>query len=185
MNNLDELLRIYNRNYAGPEDWNLSDYRNHVKSIEQLVVDADLGIGPRVNRDKHQFRIPKKVLEEMAKNISDPTIIEEIKKCKCFDDIFTVIYELRIPNFGPLAVYDTALRIGAIFGYYPKVIYLHQGALEGAINLIGKEKIETYAAHFLENLDYPYISSDILPNPVSDMEPYHIENFLCINKDKF
>lgn len=182
MKNLRELVEIYNRNHAKNEDWKLSDFKKGSKPLGELIEDAVWGKEPRLNRDKHQFRVPKKTLEEMARLLRDPAIIEEIKRCKSFDDIFVVVYESKIKNFGPLAVYDTTLRLGAIFGYYPRVVYLHQGAYEGAVNLLGKEVVEIKSKYFCGNRAYPYITVEILPDPLNKMEPYHIENFLCIYK---
>ena len=37
-----------------------------------------------------------------------------------------------IPKIGELAVYDTALRIGARFGLEPEKVYVHAGTRDGA-----------------------------------------------------
>jgi len=184
MNKITELVEIYNRNHARNEDWKLSDFKNRTKPFEEMIEDAVWGREPRLNRDRHQFRVPKKSLEGMVDILKNPKIIEEIKRCKTFDEIFTVVYESRINNFGPLAVYDTSLRLGAYFGHYPTVVYLHQGALEGAIQLLGKDLIEKASKYFCGDSEYPYIFADILPEPLNKLQPYHIENFLCINKNK-
>lgn len=185
MKTLGELVKIYYRNHAKEEDYKVSEFKNKSKSFDELIKDAVYGIDPYLKRDRHQSRIPKKTLEEMVVKLKDTAIMQEITKTKSFDDIFAIIYESKINNFGPLAVYDTSLRLGAIFGYYPTVVYLHQGALTGANALIGKNKVEESSKYFCGDINFPYISPDILPKPLSDMEPYHIENFLCINKDKF
>lgn len=162
----------------------VSDFRQCSKFLEELIEDAVWGRDPRLNRDKHQFRIPKKTLVEMVKILQRPEIVEEIKIFQNFDEIFTIVYESRTHNFGSLAVYDTALRLGAVFGYYPNVVYLHQGALEGAIELPGKDLVDKNSKYFCGNPDYPYISKEIQPGPLNVLEPYHIENFLCIYKNK-
>lgn len=76
-------------------------------------------------------------------------------------------------------------EIGICFAFlnYPTVVYLHQGALEGAYALLGKEVVVVNAKYFCGDQDYPYIYTDILPEPLIKMEPYHIEDFLCINKN--
>lgn len=185
LKNLNELVQNYNRNHARNEDWKLSDFKNRSKLIEELIEDAVWGKEPRLNRDRHQFRVPKQVLEEMVKILQDQSIVEEIKRCQSFDDIFTIVYECRIKSFGSLAVYDTSLRIGAVLGHYPTVVYLHQGALDGANELLSKDVVKKSSKYFCGNPDFPYVSTDILPEPLSKMEPYHIENFLCINKENF
>ena len=185
MKSIDELVEIYNRNHSKNEDWKLSNFKNNSRLLEELIVDAVWGIEPRMNRDKHQFRVPKPVLEEMIKILQEPGIVEELRGCQNFDDIFTIIYECRIKKFGPLSVYDTSLRLGVAFGHYPTVVYLHQGALEGAIRLLGRDVVERNSKYFCGNPDYPYVSPDILTEPLNKLEPYHIENFLCINKNNF
>lgn len=184
MKSLAELVEIYKRNHSGREDWKLSDFRNRSKPLEELIEDAIWGKEPQLNRDYHQFRIARKTLEEMVRKLLDKATINQLNKCKHFDDIFIMIYALREPKFGPLAVYDTSLRLGAIMGLYPEVIYLHQGALEGANRLLGKIRVKENVKYFCDNKAYPYILTDSLPKELCELEPYHIENFLCINKDK-
>ena len=182
---LKELVTSYEKNYGKHEEWKLSDFRNQSKPLADLIRDAVWGKEPNLNRDSHQYRIPKKTLEEMEEELLKPEIIKELMKCKTFDEIFTMIYVLKTPNFGPLSVYDTSLRLGAIIQLYPDVIYLHRGALDGARALLGKEVLHRHAKYFCNDKEYPYITKEILPLELHCWEPYHIENFLCINKSKF
>ncbi|MFP3375418.1 hypothetical protein SB767_02945 [Bacillus sp. SIMBA_069] len=184
MKALADLIDIYNKNYARHEEWKLSDFKNRTKSMEELIKDAVWGYLPNLKRDSHQCQISKAVLEEMTKRLLDPLIMEEIKRATCFDDIFIIVYELRIPNFSSLCVYDTALRIGTMFNLYPKVIYLHRGVLDGIINLIGKMELKKHIKFFLRDEKYPYVTKDCLPMELQILEPHHIENFLCRNKEK-
>ncbi|PWW26617.1 hypothetical protein DFO73_110191 [Cytobacillus oceanisediminis] len=131
MKTLSELVTLYNKNYAGYEEWKLSDFRKKTKPLEELIRNAVWGYLPDLKRDSHQNLIPKTILEKMVKRLLEPKIIEELKKCKRFDDIFTIVYEFKVPNFSSLCVYDTSLRLGAIFNLYPEVVYLHRGALDG------------------------------------------------------
>ncbi len=185
MKNLNQLIEIYKRNHAVNEDWKLSEFKKKSKSIEELIKDAVLGLDPRLKRDRHQVRIPQKTLEEMIGKLQESAIVQELLKSKSFDDIFTIVYESKIKNFGSLAVYDTSLRLGVAFGYYPSVVYLHQGALLGAITLLGKNEVEKNSRYFCGDPEFPYIETEILPKPLCDMKPYHIENFLCINEENF
>ncbi|WHY65364.1 hypothetical protein [Neobacillus sp. SuZ13] len=185
MNSLTHLISNYKRNKANFEVWKLSDFRNRSKSIEELINDAVWGYLPDRKRDGHQRRIDKGVLDEMVKKLLDPAVLDELKdRCKSFDDFFSLVYSLKIKGFSSLCVYDTALRIGAIFNYYPDVVFLHCGALEGAVALIGKEKLNRYTKYFADNGNYPYLPVECLPKELQVLEPHHIENFLCINKKK-
>jgi hypothetical protein len=185
MTELGALVEKYKKNFAGYEEWKLSDFRNNSKPIEELIRYAVFGILPDLKRDSHQFQISKSVLEEMVRKLQERLIIEELKKCKRFDDIFTVIYELKILNFSSLCVYDTALRIGAMFNLYPEVIYLHRGALNGAVSLLGKNKLRLHQQFYLNDEKYPYLLKEAFPNELNNLEPHHIENFLCRYKDRF
>lgn len=185
MGNIQKLVDAYQRNHAINEDWKLSDFRKQTKTLKDLIEDAVWGREPSLKQDRHQHRLPRNTLDEMTERLQQPEIMDEFERCKCFDDLFVVVYESRVPSFGSLAVYDTSLRIGAIFGLYPSVVYLHQGALDGACRLLGKEAVEQNASYFCDNPDYPYIKREVLPEALHVLEPYHIENFLCINKNKF
>lgn len=185
MKTLAELVAIYKRNYAGYEEWKLSDFVKQTKSLEELIRDAVWGFLPNLKRDSHQNQIPKTVLDKMVNRLLEPKIIEELKKCKRFDDIFTIVYELKVSNFSSLCVYDTSLRLGAIFNLYPEVVYLHRGALDGAIKLMGRAELEKNKKCYMGDEKYPYILKECLPSEIRTLEPHHIENFLCLNKSKF
>ena len=75
-------------------------------------------------------------------------------------------YALR---FGKLASYDTSLRIGAHRGLWPRWVYLHTGTRTGAKAL---------------NLDISGVSLEVsdLPGPLRRLQPYEVEDFLCIYK---
>ena len=76
----------------------------------------------------------------------------------------------NIRGIGTLTIYDISLRIGAKLGLYPKAVYLHGGVISGAKAL---------------GLNYRQESIPIkdIPEPISsNLEPYEIEDFLCICK---
>ena len=107
---------------AGHEDWKLSDFRKKSKPLEELIKDAVYGRLPDTLQDSHQTQIARKVLEEMERRLLDKAIIDKMKKCKDFIELFTIVYDKSIPGFGSLCVYDTSLRLGAIFNIYPEVV---------------------------------------------------------------
>lgn len=59
LKSLKELVQIYERNHARNEDWKLSDFKNRTKLLEELIEDAVWGMEPRMNRDRHLFRVSK------------------------------------------------------------------------------------------------------------------------------
>ncbi|HQM80509.1 MAG TPA: hypothetical protein PLX02_02700 [Syntrophorhabdaceae bacterium] len=80
--------------------------------------------------------------------------------------------DLPIPGIGELAVYDTALRIGAFLRIEPSKVFLHAGTRTGARAL----GLET-SAEFLE------VSS--VPSEFQVLKPSEIEDVLCIYKHRF
>jgi hypothetical protein len=185
MDTLEHLVSIYNRNMAGYEEWKLSDFRNKSKPLEELIKDAVYGLLPTCKQDSHQSQISRDVIKEMQKKLLDPAVIEEIKNCKRFIEIFNLVFCLKIPGFSSLCVYDTALRIGAIFGLYPDgCIFLHAGALEGARNLLGRTKLETLTQYYENDTKYPYIPKACLPKELQILDAHHLENFFCRLKER-
>ncbi|MEK4229747.1 hypothetical protein [Solibacillus sp. FSL H8-0538] len=101
-----------------------------------------------------------------------------------FEEIMQWVYEHRIEGFGPVGVYDTALRIGVYMGIYPEMVYIHAGSKEGTKLLLGKDYTAKIAYYFMGDLDYPVLDPLVYPEEIQNLAPYHIENFLCnrINK---
>jgi hypothetical protein len=184
MDTLEHLVNLYIKNMAREENLKLSDFRNRTKPLIEMIKDAVYGQLPNCNQDSHQNQIDRDVLEEMEKRLLDPDVIEELNKCKHFDDIFSIVYRLRISGFGSLCVYDTSLRLGAFFNNYPDVIYLHRGALTGAINLLGKGKLAQKTHYFANDKKFPFIFKSSLPDELQALEAHHIENFLCRFKER-
>ena len=169
---------------AGHEDWKLSDFRKKSKPLEELIKDAVYGRLPDTLQDSHQTQIARKVLEEMERRLLDKAIIDKMKKCKDFIELFTIVYDKSIPGFGSLCVYDTSLRLGAIFNIYPEVVFLHRGVLVGVKNLLGINTLNTIIINFNEDSRFPYILIEDLPEVLQSLEAHHIENFFCRFKDR-
>ena len=96
----------------------------------------------------------------------------DLREAPSFDELHRVVREVgdRIPGIGVLAVYDTALRIGAKRDLLPTRVYLHRGTMSGAGAL---------------GIDHscPIISVSELPGPFADLKPHEIEDCLCIFKE--
>ncbi|MCO0597263.1 hypothetical protein NGI46_07245 [Peribacillus butanolivorans] len=41
--------------------------------------------------------------------------------------------------------------------------------------------VEEKAKYFCNNPNYPYLEVDVFQDELKELEPFHIENFLCIN----
>nr|WP_263326068.1 hypothetical protein [Neobacillus sp. Marseille-Q6967] len=184
METLEYLVYLYNRNMAGPEDNKLSDFRKKSKPLEELIKDAVYGRLPNCNQDSHQSQIDRDVLDEMERRMLDKAIMEELKKSKHFNDIFTLVYCLKVPGFASLCVYDTSLRLGAVLGLFPDAVFLHRGALHGAKNLLGKDRLKELTKYFADDHAYPYLLKSDLPEEIQTLEAHHIENFFCRFKSR-
>jgi hypothetical protein len=182
---LTDLVEIYIRNCLPEEEWELNTFRSEKKDLEDLIESAVWGYLPNLKQNGHQHRIPRTVLNEMNNKLHDSAIVNELGKCKKFDDIFTIVYCLKVPNFNSLCVYDTAHRLGAKLNLYPTVIYLHSGALEGAIKLLGTDMLSKVVKYYMKDNEFPYIKIEDLPQELSKLTPYQIVNFLCRKKDMF
>ena len=92
-----------------------------------------------------------------------------------FDALHDAVREAiqGITRVDVLAIYDTALRLGAFRGVLPDRVYLHAGTLKGVKNLgliVGTKKS---------------LATSEFPPEFRKLEAYEVENCLCIYKDHF
>ena len=164
---LATLVRIY-RKKAG-----LPNYLRHyeqLKSIDDAIRDACLGANGKVHG--HQRRVGRKVLTQASKVLLRHAA--EIETADCFDELIECVHNRtgQIDRFGVLAVYDTSLRLGAFLDRWPEFVYLHAGTMKGAKKL----GLDTTAG---------YLQMGELPKTLQSLEPFEVEDFLCIFKDDF
>lgn len=122
-------------------------------------------------RSNHQRRIKGSVLEDSYKALLEK--INDIESCSSFDELLDLIEVTIRPihGIGELAVYDTALRIGAYLDLTPDKVYLHAGTRTGARNL-GLD------------IDRPCIPLSEFPCEFQGLSAEHIEDILCIYKKR-
>lgn len=139
-----------------------------LRSLDQVITQAGFAQMPNGKRWAHQRRIPAAALEEATNRLRRAWL----EKARSFDDLIQRVNSTvrSIRGIGELYVYDTALRIGAHLRLLPRDVYLHAGARMGARAL---------------HLDYrsASIPLDRLPVELRRLEPYEIEDVLCIYKD--
>ena len=122
-------------------------------------------------RYSHQRRIPKSAMFHARQILLSAHDL--IQESGSFAELYHRIEQLvgDIHGIGPLYVYDTSLRVGAYMRLSPERIYLHTGTRIGA-----------------RNLGLPYqkdsLSLSELPAAFRKLEPFEIEDILCIFKDK-
>jgi len=170
---LEAIIRKYYLDYKPLAQAELSFYRQQ-KSLRDTIEKAALAIDSRGKRCSHQSRLKKETLEQAKRILIDN--IELIEKVHHFDDLIELIDELLRPvnGTGDLYIYDTALRIGVKKGVFPTKVYLHSGTRSGAMALGFDGEAKT-----LEKSDFLAMSPDFEP-----LQPYEIENMLCIYKDE-
>ncbi|MDR1443433.1 MAG: hypothetical protein LBI94_01000, partial [Treponema sp.] len=93
--------------------------------------------------------------------------------------------DAAIEGIGNLAIYDTALRLGFRLNIYPKKIFLHSGAKEGAKKLGFELRPGSFTAPSGKTYQHPYLDKGDLspPSAVSTLPEYELENILCVCKE--
>lgn len=138
-----------------------------LKNINEVIECATLAKLPKGKKHIHQRRLNSQVMESVKNKLLLRSI--EIQSSLKFDDIFNIVNESSEKGFKDLAIYDTALRIGAFLNVYPVDIYLHAGTLEGAKSMGLNTGIKK-------------ISLSNTPKSLKSLKAYEIEDFLCIYK---
>ena len=117
----------------------------------------------------HQWRIAWDVLRRFGIRLAREE--RALQEAQSFDELHRVVQRVGelTHGIGELAVYDTALRIGAKLDLPPARVYLHRGTRGGAEAL---------------GLDHrrPSIAVSALPRAFAPLDAHEIEDCLCIFK---
>ena len=126
-------------------------------------------------RDPHHRRRRQEDLDAAVERLVAG--IAALAQCKNFEQAHDQVKALTklVPNLGKLYEYDTALRISAKLSFRPRKVFLHAGARTGA-RVLGIDPRATWI--------WPGDLPDALAM-LKELEPYEIEDVLCIYKDKF
>ena len=170
LRSLNELVRDYEQRHRQRASRELRFFAIQ-PTLKRAVELAALAKSPNGKRLRHQRRIPERALEESARRLL--ASIEELRRAPSFEELVTRVRDMiaDIHRIGALAVYDTALRIGAKLNLEPEVVYLHAGTRDGAKALglcVARETIPTSE----------------LPTAFQCLRPREIEDALCIYKAK-
>lgn len=167
----NSLVDKYINTYRKCNEPRTKDF-NKIKNLDEVIHNTALALDFNGNRLEHHRRRQKDVLE-----LSEKILLNnkgKIASCKDFHTLRYLIQHLLsdVKWLGELYWYDTAFEIGLYLNLFPEYIYLHCGTRDGARNL---------------GLNYrkEYLTKDELPKELSALEPYELENFLCIYKDDF
>jgi hypothetical protein len=146
-------------------------YFQVLRTDEDAVSRAALAQLPNGKRHWHQRRIPRSALEKSRDRLL--ANLPALRAAASFDELFDLVNTLirPIPKIGELAVYDTALRIGARFGLEPLTVYVHAGTRDGA-RALGLD----VRCHVIEMHE--------LPEPIRRLSGREAEDLLCRYKSK-
>jgi len=139
--------------------------------LKGFASSACLTINSQGRRESHHFRRQNEHLKAGAARLI--ASLDELRSVTNFAKLHALCERrlgLSLQGLGPLYVYDTALNIGARLGHMPKAVYLHAGTAEGA------------AALGLQG-DKTLLMSE-LPREFQTLEPYEVEDVLCIYKNQ-
>jgi hypothetical protein len=116
----------------------------------------------------HQRRVRRNALAAFHRALLSRRV--DIEAAGSFAEIITILDSARPKGIGDLTVFDAATRIGHWRSIEPELVYLHRGAAEGAkvFGITGRSVLPSrFPREVMERL-----------------KPSHIENFLCIFKDR-
>jgi len=164
---LAQIVADYRRSRARRPD-ELGWFHERTSFSEALLA-AATATGCGEKRFPHQRRLKRTALQDAHRRLAAGA--RELQICSSFDALHQTIIRLTagVHGIGALYHYDTALRLGAYLGQYPLCVYLHAGTREGACALLPGIKGDR-----LELQD--------LPPALRTLEPYQVEDVLCIYK---
>ncbi|HEY4641073.1 MAG TPA: hypothetical protein VII75_06985 [Thermoanaerobaculia bacterium] len=165
-----EILRDYDESHAHNEERQISWFRDQ-PSLRAAIEMAAHATDERGKRYDHQYRIRRAAIAAATAALlaAEPSVAA----ASSFDDLFNLVsVQLRgVDGIGELYCYDTALRIGAYLGKFPTRVHLHRGTRAGAMAIKPGHRGDT-----LEVTE--------LPPELRSRQPLHVENILCIYKDR-
>jgi hypothetical protein len=168
---LRNIVRHYKNWKANhPDTW--VEHCVHQHTLNDAINQAALSVDHNGKKHPHQYRLKNQTLSEFADNLNIHR--SEISHAASFETLIQIVRDCRINGIGELAVYDTAVRIGAYLNLSPQRIYLHAGARVGADALIPGNNSDIIEKHQLP-LEF---QSD-------DLSCYELEDMLCIYKRNF
>ena len=128
--------------------------------------------------NEHQYRTRKVTKVRLAKALE--VLRLQINSSMTFEKLYEEMGKV-LGSMTDLLHYDVTLRLGAIYGIFPKdFVYLHAGALDGAKAL----KQHLYPQL---NVNAPRVKLSDIVDVISELQgftAYDVEHFLCVNHEK-
>jgi hypothetical protein len=101
--------------------------------LKTAIHHAAMAIREDGKMESHQCRVGRVALRRFEEAIQRRRA--RIARVGSFDELFGLLWSVRVRRVGRLAVYDTAVRIGWHLGLEPEAVYVHAGAAKGAREL--------------------------------------------------
>lgn len=172
LSTLEEIVTHYIKHERKRAEENLDFFRK-CASLSEAIKRATLARTSKGTKHPHQQRITQDVLQESCVCLMAHE--EALQGCASFAELHDLINNLLLPiqGIGILTIYDTALHIGAYLELLPTQVYIHRGVRNGlrALGYNVKQR--------------PTITLAELPTAFRLLQPYEIEDCLCIYKDSF
>lgn len=167
-------------------------YYREKPSLTSLLEDATLGViridqeGDKtyyirhphqevfIDKEGNRRGITKEVAHQVELNLLNR--IKDLRGCTEFAQIMQIVEQCREKGFGELAIYDTAVRIGAFLGIVPDRVYLHAGTREG-IKVLEEKGYLQEGSHKRKS-----IGLNEMPNEFSCLSADEIQHFACCKK---
>jgi len=128
-----------------------------------------------IDRNGNQRGVPyetsKKVRDNLFKRLN------EILKCRTFDEIYEIVNSCKEKGFGELSIYDASMRIAVHMNIEPDKIYLHAGARIGMETLESKGYVEAGTSK------KKFVLISEMPRQMQKLKAAESEHMLCSMKE--
>jgi len=151
----------------------MHDQRRFYEGLElkDAITYAASGLNANGRINSHQRRLGVKTLRKSARIME--SLYPAIQKKTSFAGIFEITEAVKseMKGLGDLWSYDTALRIAFNRGekYYPQSVFIQQAVTKGIKRIFPKMTINNRS-----------LPSSAFPKAIQQLQPYEIENFLCV-----
>ena len=127
----------------------------------------------RINYFGNEVRIKLEICERMLNVLLKDKF--NINTFNSFDSLHKYLLENKVYGFGPLAIYDLALRLSYTKNMLPSNIYIHGGTGKGYKSLC-------HSLNIVPESD-GIISVKSLPVELQKIQPFILEDFFCVCKN--
>lgn len=194
MMTLQHLIQEYTELQKPVRDFELKGYANELSKYGKAVYVRGLRVrdldGLKITsveqmkkgmkiflNNEHQYRTRKVTKDRLAHVLEELRL--QIYPSMTFEELYTEVVKV-LGHMTDLLHYDVTLRIGAVYGIFPKDnVYLHAGALEGA-NALKR-------CYPQLKVDTPRVKLSDIVDAIPELQgftAYDVEHFLCVNHEK-